>query len=126
MDSNECLKNILETASNLLKENFLYSDKSDKKELFAALEYADYLAEQITNLNDWISKGGFLPTQWRRPMVYKVIGYPVGKDSQPLITSKYDTYLDACRARQMMMCSTTKNWKFEVVIQYPEAQETTS
>uniref|UniRef100_A0A6H2A3L2 Uncharacterized protein n=1 Tax=viral metagenome TaxID=1070528 RepID=A0A6H2A3L2_9ZZZZ len=56
MDPNANLKEILELA------------KWIKEEGDSVQGYARGLAELILALNEWITKGGFLPSRWQKPV----------------------------------------------------------
>lgn len=51
MDPNACLERMLEIAREMVNDDNHTS--------------ADQLAEAVLNLNEWITKGGFLPLAWR-------------------------------------------------------------
>jgi hypothetical protein len=61
MDPNETLRMILEKSHKILANTDM-----DDPNLAEQAILADDLAEAITNLHEWICKGGFLPNMWRR------------------------------------------------------------
>lgn len=56
MDPDECLKICQKLARRIIEEA--------DAELPITDDRAERLAEQFLNLNEWISKGGFLPAAW--------------------------------------------------------------
>jgi hypothetical protein len=56
MDPDECLKMCQALARHIIEEADAGLPIADDK--------AERLAEQFLNLNEWISKGGFLPAAW--------------------------------------------------------------
>lgn len=57
MDPNANLKEILELAK-WIEDNGNY----------VVREHASRLAELVLALNEWITKGGFLPSRWQKPV----------------------------------------------------------
>jgi len=56
MDPTANLQEQLELAAEFLAEEVRYPDQ---------LEKAERLSELVLALHEWITKGGFLPEQWR-------------------------------------------------------------
>lgn len=59
MDPNAALKRIIE-----LSEEIIQGDNTLDYE--SLRQRAEELAETVIGLDEWISKGGFLPTVWRK------------------------------------------------------------
>lgn len=63
MDPNEALKEIRELVTDLMKgerESTLSPEKTAQR-----LDDGDRLAELIDGLDEWLSKGGYLPGPWK-------------------------------------------------------------
>jgi hypothetical protein len=59
MDPTQCLKEIREMVAELLKR-----DNSDPRQLDASISDMEDLVPAIAALDQWLTRGGFLPKQW--------------------------------------------------------------
>jgi len=58
MDPNETLKKLLRIAGQVMR------DDSEEDIWFSKQQAAIELAEGISDLDEWLAKGGFLPERW--------------------------------------------------------------
>lgn len=63
MDPNETLRIMLEKAASILKAIDTLNMPAD--DVYLA-DDASELSEAVQNLNEWLAKGGFLPSKWAR------------------------------------------------------------
>lgn len=63
MDPNACLRTLLELAKEVIQKT--ERDRPDAQDPEYLLAMATGLAEGILNLDEWLSKDGFLPKRWQ-------------------------------------------------------------
>jgi hypothetical protein len=61
MDPNQTLAELLAIANGLYDAD---TDNMDANALREIAEHGCMLAEYVKNLDEWLTKGGFLPSQW--------------------------------------------------------------
>lgn len=69
MDPSECLRMALEKALELQRLEDLGPETDDLQELTSNCDkigdLGSEIAQHLLDLNEWITRGGFLPDQWR-------------------------------------------------------------
>ena len=63
MDPNANLEEQLMISRALIKDD---ENKMSSSDMASALHSAQRLAEYVVALDEWITKGGFLPSKWRK------------------------------------------------------------
>lgn len=66
MDVNESLRTALENAREII--DLLDRERPDGPGLTIVESNAEKLSESLIAIDEWLSKGGFLPERWKRPM----------------------------------------------------------
>ena len=67
MDPNEALRQLRALAAKVITSVDAYEglDEADEEELEEMALAGESLASQFQALDEWLSKGGFLPADWR-------------------------------------------------------------